>query len=299
MTTGETVSDQRVIPYFQVHNEIIDEWSLSVAELALYITFIRYTNNLLGYAFPSRKKLAIKFGVGERTIDKYIQNLVDSGLIKVERKKGQNNHYTVLDLVKTELGTKSDTTQCTKSTLPSVENVHPIKTKDKEQVKRDTTPDGKSKENTSSNHQTDSKEKKENGRTKPSSNESKQDDVIAVSSDPSKKVNHNKINLEYEIARLIAAAYFKVNNPMHAQIMAFKSDKKSGLLLRSFKDVDILAELKTMYQLDAEKNKGKEDWSAPTTIHTINLRLLTQTGETNTATPQPTKGYVSLSKEMK
>lgn len=79
VSTGAATRDEEK---FCMVNHLVLDMGLTPAALALYVIFLKYADNSSGQAFPSRGTMASMIGASERTVDKYIKELEDKGLVK-------------------------------------------------------------------------------------------------------------------------------------------------------------------------------------------------------------------------
>ena len=82
-----------------ISNHVLDDASISKDARFLYCILSRYYNEDLEYSYPTRTHLSLLMGVTEKTIDRYVKELLDVGLIEVigYRKVGKfsNNVYKI------------------------------------------------------------------------------------------------------------------------------------------------------------------------------------------------------------
>ena len=82
-----------------ISNNVLDDASISKDARFLYCILSRYYNEELEYSYPTRTHLAFTMGVTEKSVDKYIKELINLGLIEVVgyRKVGRfsNNVYKI------------------------------------------------------------------------------------------------------------------------------------------------------------------------------------------------------------
>ena len=82
-----------------ISNNVLDDASISKDARFLYCILSRYYNEELEYSYPTRTHLAFTMGVTEKSVDKYIKELISLGLIEVVgyRKVGRfsNNVYKI------------------------------------------------------------------------------------------------------------------------------------------------------------------------------------------------------------
>jgi DnaD/phage-associated family protein len=82
---------------------VIDDENLDAYDKATYGAICKYANVETGVCYPSLTTLAKKAGCGKKRVIKSINNLVNAGYIKKERRRGDNyenksNLYKVIDL---------------------------------------------------------------------------------------------------------------------------------------------------------------------------------------------------------
>lgn len=82
-----------------ISNNVLDDASISKDARFLYCILTRYYNEDLEYSYPTRTHLAFTMGITEKSVDKYIKELISLGLIEVVgyRKVGRfsNNVYKI------------------------------------------------------------------------------------------------------------------------------------------------------------------------------------------------------------
>ena len=78
------------------YNEIMEDTNLTPTERLTYFNITKFCFNGKNYCFPSIKAIAKLVGRSTRTISRCIKKLVKLGYLKVERKLGFVNTYTVL-----------------------------------------------------------------------------------------------------------------------------------------------------------------------------------------------------------
>ena len=82
-----------------ISNNVLDDASISKDARFLYCILTRYYNEDLEYSYPTRTHLAFAMGITEKSVDKYIKELISLGLIEVVgyRKVGRfsNNVYKI------------------------------------------------------------------------------------------------------------------------------------------------------------------------------------------------------------
>ena len=82
-----------------ISNHVLDDTFISKDARFLYCILSRYYNEDLEYSYPTRTHLSLLMGVTEKTIDRYVKELLDVGLIEVigYRKVGKfsNNVYKI------------------------------------------------------------------------------------------------------------------------------------------------------------------------------------------------------------
>ena len=82
-----------------VSNYVLEDASLSKDARFLYCILSRYYNEELEYSYPTRTHLALLLGVNEKTIDRYVKELLEVRLIEIigYRKVGKfsNNVYKI------------------------------------------------------------------------------------------------------------------------------------------------------------------------------------------------------------
>ena len=82
-----------------ISNNVLDDASISKDARFLYCILSRYYNEELEYSYPTRTHLAFTMGVTEKSVDKYIKELLSLELIEVVgyRKVGRfsNNVYKI------------------------------------------------------------------------------------------------------------------------------------------------------------------------------------------------------------
>lgn len=69
--------------HFCMVNHGVFELGISSSALALYVAFLRFADNETGDTFPSRKTLGKLLGMSVPTVDKYIAELEEAGLLSV------------------------------------------------------------------------------------------------------------------------------------------------------------------------------------------------------------------------
>lgn len=82
-----------------ISNHVLDDASISKDARFLYCILSRYYNEELEYSYPTRTHLSLLLGVTEKTIDRYVNELLEAKLIEVigYRKVGKfsNNVYKI------------------------------------------------------------------------------------------------------------------------------------------------------------------------------------------------------------
>lgn len=106
------VKDERKRGWFWVENALIEREDLEPLEKLLYMTLARYADDD-GECFPSQGTLLKVTGLKDkRTITKYINNLEYKKLLKIEKIKGKQNIYKLLN-ARLEPVTSGDTRPAT------------------------------------------------------------------------------------------------------------------------------------------------------------------------------------------
>ena len=98
------------IDKFELMDQALNANVLSRSEFGVYCALLNYYNPSLGYAFPSREKLAELLNVGSsgikrrnlKPLDKDIKSLEEKGYIKIETvkvagEKKKNHYYFVVE----------------------------------------------------------------------------------------------------------------------------------------------------------------------------------------------------------
>lgn len=82
-----------------ISNHVLEDTALSKDARFLYCILTRYYNETLEYSYPTRTHLALLLGVNEKTIDRYVKELLEAKLIEIigYRKVGKfsNNVYKI------------------------------------------------------------------------------------------------------------------------------------------------------------------------------------------------------------
>jgi DNA-binding transcriptional regulator YhcF (GntR family) len=83
--------------WYWVSRKVLEGFAskIGVIGFALYSAYASYAGNK-GVAFPSQKTLARMLKLSVKTIIKYNKKLQESGLIKIEKRKGRSNLITLL-----------------------------------------------------------------------------------------------------------------------------------------------------------------------------------------------------------
>lgn len=85
--------ERREKDWFWIDNALIDRTDLNLYEKMLYICLARHTGGK-DYAFPSLETLCKELGIKDkRTVVKYIDNLIEKGLVEAEKARGKVNVY--------------------------------------------------------------------------------------------------------------------------------------------------------------------------------------------------------------
>ena len=71
---------------------------LGRSQLAVYLTLAAHADGRGLSAFPSVRRIARLAGIGERTVQRAVQKLVESGMLRVEIRGGRHrpNEYTLV-----------------------------------------------------------------------------------------------------------------------------------------------------------------------------------------------------------
>ena len=82
-----------------ISNYVLEDTTLSKDARFLYCILTRYYNEDLEYSYPTRTHLALLLGVNEKTIDRYVRELLEANLIEIigYRRVGKfsNNVYKI------------------------------------------------------------------------------------------------------------------------------------------------------------------------------------------------------------
>jgi DNA-binding Lrp family transcriptional regulator len=83
--------------WYWISRKVLEDFAskIGVIGFALYSAYASYAGNK-GVASPSQKTLARMLGISVKTIIKYNRKLQESGLIKIEKRKGRSNLITLL-----------------------------------------------------------------------------------------------------------------------------------------------------------------------------------------------------------
>lgn len=106
------IRDKRNKGWFWVDNEYLNGYAkyFGASGAGIYFVLCRHANQGTQQCFPSQETIALKLGITDRTVRKYIKLFERYGLIEItkERKGGRwiNNVYTLLD--KTEWSTPEE-----------------------------------------------------------------------------------------------------------------------------------------------------------------------------------------------
>jgi len=85
--------------WYWISRKILEDFAskIGVIGFALYSAYASYAGNK-GVAFPSQRTLARMLGISIKTIIKYNKKLQESGLIKIEKRRGRCNLVTLLKI---------------------------------------------------------------------------------------------------------------------------------------------------------------------------------------------------------
>ena len=85
--------------WYWISRKVLEDYApeIGVIGFALYRAYASYAGNK-GVAFPSQRTLARMLGISIKTIIKYNKKLQESGLIKIEKRKGRSNLVTLLKI---------------------------------------------------------------------------------------------------------------------------------------------------------------------------------------------------------
>jgi biotin operon repressor len=83
-----------------IDNEVVDRYGahIKATGIGLYTALARYANHHTGTCYPSLARLSQQLGCTHKTVGKYLQRLVQCGLIRVEMRPGHTCLITLLDL---------------------------------------------------------------------------------------------------------------------------------------------------------------------------------------------------------
>jgi biotin operon repressor len=83
--------------WYWISRKVLEDFvsKIGVIGFALYSAYASYAGNK-GVAFPSQKTLDRMLKVSVKTIIKYNKKLQESGLIKIEKRRGRSNLITLL-----------------------------------------------------------------------------------------------------------------------------------------------------------------------------------------------------------
>ena len=85
-----------VFPIYQIL-ELIFDWDLSSSEKLLAMALLRFYNHKTGLCFPGIRTLAECTGMTKKTILKTVEQLIEKGLITVEKgSRIKPNYYKLL-----------------------------------------------------------------------------------------------------------------------------------------------------------------------------------------------------------
>jgi len=85
--TGEPFNPKRLLRWGFPETGLTDK-SLSMGARLLFVVLWTFTNRKSGKAWPTQQTLSKKLGVGRQTVNIYIQELVRSAYIAVEKNRG-------------------------------------------------------------------------------------------------------------------------------------------------------------------------------------------------------------------
>jgi predicted transcriptional regulator len=103
MTKG---TDQREPGFFIIDNEVIENYDLGPFAGWLYVVIVKHINRQTNKTFPSIATLAEKAGMSKPSVIKYLSELENKNLIRIERSRdpetGEHkpNHYYLVQVVK-------------------------------------------------------------------------------------------------------------------------------------------------------------------------------------------------------
>jgi DNA-binding Lrp family transcriptional regulator len=85
--------------WYWISRKVLEDFApkIGVIGFALYSAYASYAGNK-GVAFPSQRTLAKRLRISGKTIIKYNKKLQESGLIKIEKRKGRSNLITLLKI---------------------------------------------------------------------------------------------------------------------------------------------------------------------------------------------------------
>jgi DNA-binding Lrp family transcriptional regulator len=85
--------------WYWISRKVLEDFApkIGVIGFALYSAYASYAGNK-GVAFPSQRTLAKRLKISVKTIIKYNKKLQESGLIKIEKRKGRSNLITLLKI---------------------------------------------------------------------------------------------------------------------------------------------------------------------------------------------------------
>jgi DNA-binding Lrp family transcriptional regulator len=85
--------------WYWISRKVLEDFAPKIGAIgfALYSAYASYAGNK-GVAFPSQRTLAKRLRISVKTIIKYNKKLQESGLIKIEKRKGRSNLVTLLKI---------------------------------------------------------------------------------------------------------------------------------------------------------------------------------------------------------
>lgn len=108
------LKNEAVRPFTIIYNDILDDETLSLHEVAVYIALKRFADNKTKTAFPSLATIAKKARICKSSVQKAIAGLIDKGYIDKrtrydkEKKEYNSNIYVLLDKKKTPDETRNE-----------------------------------------------------------------------------------------------------------------------------------------------------------------------------------------------
>jgi len=93
MKNQDTLKSEMKYNFFRVPNEAVDSEELIGYASMLYMYLCRYADNVTSECYPSYTKLSRVMGISKNTVMKYVEILIEKGLLTKKKVKKPNQEF--------------------------------------------------------------------------------------------------------------------------------------------------------------------------------------------------------------